>query len=88
MQTNGNGSHMVESKKQQASADHIGGSWSSCACGLTDVPISACEEGPGICSHLISVFSLFLIAASLPLSLFFVIKVVQVNQKSTVKLKS
>ena len=79
MQTNGNGSHMVDSKKQGASADHIGGSWYSSAFGLTDVPISACEEGPGICSHLISVFSLFLIAASLPLSLFFVIKVVQVS---------
>ena len=39
----------------------------------------ACEEGPGICTLLITVFSLMLIVASLPLSLFCVIKVVQVR---------
>jgi len=44
----------------------------------------ACEEGPGVCSHLLSVFSLFLIAASLPLSLFFVIKVVQEYERAVI----
>jgi len=44
----------------------------------------ACEEGPGICSHLLSVISLFLIAASLPLSLFFVIKVVQEYERAVI----
>merc|ERR1719216_244913 len=42
----------------------------------------ACEEGPGICSHLLSVISLFLIAASLPL--FFVIKVVQEYERAVI----
>ena len=41
--------------------------------------VPACEEGPGICALLITVFSLMLIVASLPLSLFCVIKVVQVR---------
>jgi len=44
----------------------------------------ACEEGPGICSHLLSVISLFLIAASLPLSLIFVIKVVQEYERAVI----
>ena len=39
---------------------------------------SACDEGPGVCSRLLTVFSLFLIIVSLPLSLFVVVKVVQV----------
>ena len=38
----------------------------------------ACDEGPGVCSRLLTVFSLFLIIVSLPLSLFVVVKVVQV----------
>ena len=37
-----------------------------------------CEEGPGICAHLLTAISLLIIAVSLPLSLFVVIKVVQV----------
>merc|ERR1719322_1365673 len=44
----------------------------------------ACEEGPGICSHLLSVISLFLIAASLPFSLLFVIKVVQEYERAVI----
>merc|ERR1719328_563435 len=44
----------------------------------------ACTEGPGICSHLLSVISLFLIAATLPLSLFFVIKVVQEYERAVI----
>jgi hypothetical protein len=54
----------------------------------------ACEEGQGICSQLLTLFSLLLIALTLPVSLFFVIKVVQVKggkytyigQKRTLKM--
>ena len=38
-----------------------------------------CEEGPGICSLLLTIGSLLLIIASLPVSLVVVIKVVQVK---------
>lgn len=40
--------------------------------------ILGCEEGAGLCAMLITIGSLLLIVASLPLSLFFVVKVVQV----------
>jgi len=39
----------------------------------------ACEEGPGVVAHLLTIASLLMIAASLPLSLFLVVKVVQVR---------
>ena len=38
-----------------------------------------CEEGPGICSVLLTVLSILLVIATLPLSLFFIVKVVQVG---------
>ena len=38
-----------------------------------------CEEGPGICAHLLTVAALFMVVTTLPLSLFFVVKVVQVR---------
>ena len=38
-----------------------------------------CTEGPGLCAHLITLLSILLILASLPLSLVFVVKVVQVR---------
>ena len=38
-----------------------------------------CEEGPGVVAYLLTLGSLLLVAASLPLSLFFVVKVVQVH---------
>ena len=37
-----------------------------------------CEEGPGIVAYLLTLGSFLLVAASLPFSLFFVVKVVQV----------
>ena len=37
-----------------------------------------CGEGPGICAHLLTVAALFMVVTTLPLSLLFVIKVVQV----------
>ena len=50
-------------------------------CSYFDVShiISVCEEGPGICSLLLTIGSLLLIFASLPLSLYVVVKVVQVR---------
>ena len=41
-----------------------------------------CEEGPGLVAYLLTLGSLLLVAASLPLSLFFVVKVVQVSKFS------
>ena len=41
-----------------------------------------CEEGPGLVAYLLTLGSLLLVAASLPLSLFFVVKVVQVSNFS------
>ena len=40
---------------------------------------AACEEGPGICALIMTLGSLFLIVVSLPLSLMFVVKVVQAS---------
>ena len=37
-----------------------------------------CEEGPSVCALLMTITSLLLILVSLPLSLFMVVKVVQV----------
>ena len=39
-----------------------------------------CEEGAGLCAMLLTVISMIMIVISLPLSLFFVVKVVQVRQ--------
>ena len=39
-----------------------------------------CEEGPGVCALVLTIVSLVLILASLPLSLFCVVKVVQVTK--------
>ena len=47
--------------------------------GGDDGCFSVCEEGPGICSLLLTIGSLLLIFASLPLSLYVVVKVVQVG---------
>ena len=46
--------------------------------GLTDcnqLVITACDEGPGACSHLLTIISFLLIIATLPLSLLYTIKV-------------
>merc|ERR1719474_1070841 len=42
---------------------------------------SNCEDGPGICSHLLTIFSLLMIIVCLPFSLFCVVKVVQEYEK-------
>ena len=38
-----------------------------------------CDEGPGICAHLMTMISILLIMATLPFSLLMAVKVVQVN---------
>ena len=45
--------------------------------------VAVCEEGPGVCSLLLTIGSLLLIFASLPLSLYVVVKVVQVNSSTS-----
>ena len=45
-----------------------------------DYPVAACEEGPGIFAHFLTGISLLLVAAMLPFSLIFVVKVVQVRR--------
>jgi len=44
----------------------------------------ACEEGPGVCSMALTIFSLILITVSLPFSLFFVVKVVQEYERAVI----
>ena len=41
-----------------------------------------CEEGPGVFANFLTLGSLLLVVVALPLSLFFVVKVVQVKHKS------
>ena len=45
-----------------------------------DNHVAACEEGPGIFAHFLTGISLLLVAAMLPFSLIFVVKVVQVRR--------
>ena len=45
---------------------------------------AGCEEGPGVCAMALTVFSLVLIIFTLPLSLVFVVKVVQVRSTSLI----
>ena len=40
---------------------------------------SVCDEGPGICAHLMTMISILLIMATLPFSLLMAVKVVQVS---------
>ena len=42
------------------------------------LPACDCEEGPGVFANFLTLGSLLLVVVSLPLSLFFVVKVVQV----------
>jgi len=44
----------------------------------------ACEEGPGVCALALTIVSLFLIVASLPLSLVCVVKVVQEYERAVI----
>ena len=78
------GFDMTSSKKENGAnrdQDEIGELGSLFQKSYIDVShiISVCEEGPGICSLLLTIGSLLLIFASLPLSLYVVVKVVQVR---------
>ena len=43
-----------------------------------------CSEGPGLCAHLMTLISVLLILVSLPLSLMFVVKVVQEYERAVI----
>ena len=43
-----------------------------------------CDEGPGVVAYLLTLGSFLLVAASLPFSLFFVVKVVQVDKTQSI----
>ena len=45
---------------------------------------AACEEGPGICSHLLTLASVLIIMATLPLSLLMAVKVVQEYERAVI----
>ena len=45
---------------------------------------AACEEGPGICSYLMTLCSVMMILATLPLSLIFTVKVVQEYERAVI----
>ena len=46
--------------------------------------MAGCEEGPGLCALVLTVASLVLILVSLPLSLLFVVKVVQEYERAVI----
>ena len=43
-----------------------------------------CSEGPGLCAHMITLISVIIIFVSLPLSLLFVVKVVQEYERAVI----
>ena len=43
-----------------------------------------CSEGPGLCAHLLTMISVLLILVTLPLSLMFVVKVVQEYERAVI----
>ena len=45
---------------------------------------TACDEGPGICSYLMTLCSVVMIMATLPLSLIFTVKVVQEYERAVI----
>jgi len=49
-----------------------------------DEDTRACDEGPGICSHLLTLFSILLIMATMPLSLLWTVKVVQEYERAVI----
>ena len=53
---------------------------------FTNHLIIACEEGPSVFANFLTLGSLLLVIASLPLSLFFVVKVVQVKHLFRIKI--
>ena len=68
--------------KDTESQDKIGKTIPSSSSSLTPSP--ACEEGQGICAHLMVVCSILLILVTLPFSLVFVVKVVQEYERAVI----
>ena len=66
--------------KDTESEDKIGKTIPASSSFLT--PSSACEEGQGVCAHLMVVCSILLILVTLPFSLVFVVKVVQEYERA------
>ena len=58
-------------------------SWTPLENGKTK-PIAVCEEGPGICAIMLTICSVLMIMATLPVSLLFTVKVVQVDDSKKV----
>ena len=54
--------------------------YSTVQCSTVQYSVAACEEAQGLCARLLVLCSLVLVLATLPLSLCFVIKVVQVSR--------
>ena len=50
----------------------------------TKISYLACEEGPGLCALAMTVLSLFFIIITLPLSMLFVVKVVQEYERAVI----
>ena len=46
-------------------------------CFLWPLSFTACDEGPGLCAHLITFLSILLVFVTIPFSLCFAVKVVQ-----------
>ena len=46
-------------------------------CFLWPLSFTACDEGPGLCAHLITFLSILLVFVTIPFSLSFAVKVVQ-----------
>ena len=61
----GNGEKVLDMGEKEFGEDHS--------------PEEMCREAPSLCTQFITLIALFMVAATLPVSLFFVIKVVQVS---------
>ena len=75
----------MQTLQQGTKQDTEGGYAFKQNCNLCILSVLACEEGPGVCAHLITGLCLVLIVLSLPLSLCMVVKVVQVASLGTVQ---
>ena len=75
----GGGAPLKSNNNNGHSQDPLGEAGEECPVPSSCAPCAGCEEGPGVCAMALTVFSLVLIIFTLPLSLVFVVKVVQVR---------
>merc|ERR1719242_2052608 len=68
---------------EQKNGHHNSGGAGSSSTKQSHEPV-ACEEGPGICSHLLTLISLLIILVTLPFSLLMVVKVVQEYERTVI----